>query len=244
MLAVIGGTGFGEFVGLTEATLHTTLTAYGAASWQRGSVDGQPVIFLPRHGAPASVPPHRINYRANIRALAMAGADAIIAVNAVGSVDPDLAVPTLVVPDQIIDYSWGRAHTFFDDQIGHIDFTFPYDDSLRRSLLAAAGRVEDIVLHPLGTYACTQGPRLETAAEIARLAKDGCHIVGMTGMPEAALAREAELPYACLAVVVNAGAGIGGQVVDLDGIEAAMTGGMGWVRGVIRAFLRTQSTVA
>ncbi|XOV89395.1 MAG: S-methyl-5'-thioinosine phosphorylase [Pseudomonadota bacterium] len=240
MLAVIGGTGFGEFAGLSETRLHETATAYGPASWQQGNVDGYPVIFLPRHGSPARVPPHRINYRANIQALADAGADNIIAVNAVGSVDPTLAVPTLVLPDQVIDYSWGRAHTFFDDRIGHIDFTFPYDNPLRASLLAVADSLSGPVLRTTGTYGCTQGPRLETAAEIARLARDGCHIVGMTGMPEAALAREAALPYACLAVVVNAGAGIHGKAVDLDGIDAAMSQGMGWVRDLIRAWLASR----
>ncbi|MCB1694058.1 MAG: S-methyl-5'-thioinosine phosphorylase [Pseudomonadales bacterium] len=238
LLAVIGGTGFGEFVGLEGATHASLDTAWGSVDVQFGELDGVQVVFLPRHGMPPSTPPHRINYRAHVQALVDAGADAVIAVTAVGSVDPTLGVPSVVVPDQVIDYTWGRAHTFFDGEIHHIDFTFPYDETWRSRLVAAAQAVrsteEGMLFRETGVYGCTQGPRLETAAEIARMGRDGCHIVGMTAMPEVALARERELPYAGISVVVNHGAGIGGQVVHLDEIEAAMSKGMGWVRAILR----------
>lgn len=238
MLAVIGGTGFGEFVGLEALSSSRVDTRYGSADLQFGKLATRPVIFLPRHGMPAQAPPHMINYRANIQALIDTGATGVIAVTAVGSVDPTLNAPSLVVPDQIIDYTSGRPHTFFDGEIHHIDFTFPYDRKLRDSLLravAAAKSVDDrIDYRSTGTYGCTQGPRLETAAEIQRLQQDGCHIVGMTAMPEAVLARERDLPYAGISVVVNPGAGIGGNPVDLDQIEGVMAEGMAWVRAILK----------
>lgn len=238
MLAVIGGTGFGEFIGLESVIAENVETSWGNVVIQGGTLDGEPLIFLPRHGVPATTPPHRINYRANIQALADLGVTRIFAVNAVGSVDPTLAVPELVVPDQLIDYTWGRAHTFFDDVARHIDLTYPYDEALREALLAAARSVqaEDdaVLLRDGGVYGCTQGPRLETAAEIRRMANDGCHIVGMTGMPEVSLARERGIPYAAICIVVNAGAGIDGQIVDLDDIDEVLARGVDWVRRILR----------
>lgn len=243
MLAIIGGTGFGALAGLESASPINASTLYGAARFETGELNGTPVLFLPRHGSPPAIPPHEINYRANIIALKDAGADTIISVNAVGSVDPSLPVPALVIPDQIIDYTWGRDHTFFDHEIHHIDFTYPYTPALREQLIRIARTIDGAAVTEQGTYGCTQGPRLETAAEVSRLANDGCHIVGMTGMPEAALAAEAELDYASLSVVVNAGAGLEG-VIDLAGIEAAMNEGMSWVAAIIRQYVAATSDAA
>lgn len=245
MLAIIGGTGFGEFAGLDRIDIVDAKNRWGTSRFQRGWIGDSEVLFLPRHGLPPKSPPHMINYRANIQALKDHGASGILAVTAVGSVDESLKVPHLVIPDNLIDYTWGRAHTFFNDEIHHIDFTWPYDAELRGLLIATTtGLFGDDAAVPLatrGVYGCCQGPRLETAAEIRRLRHDGCDIVGMTAMPEAALAREAGLPYAGISVVVNKGAGVGGEPVDLDGIETAIGLGMGWVRDVIAALLPAYS---
>lgn len=236
MLAIIGGTGFGSLAGLEGSRIEVVNTRFGEAELETGELAGRPVIFLPRHGHPPRNPPHRINYRANITALIEAGVTAVIAVTAVGTVDELLTVPTLVIPDQIIDYTWGREHSLFED-IEHIDFTFPYDTSLRSTLIAAARAADrdGIELVEQGVYGCTQGPRLETAAEIRRMRRDGCSIVGMTAMPEASLAREAGLPYAGISVTVNAGAGINDQAIALEEIEAVMTQGMDVVAAIVNA---------
>lgn len=238
MLAIIGGTGLGEFSGLEQVESLRVPTAYGDVRLDKGFLLGAPVLFLSRHGFPPSRPPHRINYRANIQALVDAGASAVISITAVGSVDATLNVPHLVIPDQIIDYTWGREHTFFDDEIHHIDLTWPYDPILRGKLLdAVAGLCGDEPQVPCrtdGVYGCTQGPRLETAAEIRRLAADGCHVVGMTAMPEAALARERRLAYAGLSIVVNAGAGIANAEISMADIEPAIDQGMAWARSIVR----------
>lgn len=238
MLAVIGGTGFAELAGLTRIQVLDVATDWGRAKLQRGRLDDETVLFLPRHGIPPAIPPHKINYRANIQALAQSGATELVAITAVGSVDATLRVPHLVIPDQIIDYTWGRGHTFHDAAIHHIDFTYPYDERLRDRLLAAAAALcqaqPEVPCRAGGVYGCTQGPRLETAAEIRRLAMDGCHIVGMTAMPEAALARELALPYAALSIVVNAGAGVAGAAIDMAGIEPAIATGMTWARWIVR----------
>ncbi len=235
MKAVIGGTGFAEFDDLTDITGNVVKTSFGDAYLERGTFRGETMAFVPRHGHPPRQPPHRINYRANIQALSDIGADSIIAVNAVGGVDASLDVPSLVIPDQIIDYTSGREHTFFQGEIQHIDFTYPFDQALRDQLIAATGSVGNAT-HK-GVYGCTQGPRLETAAEIERLRRDGCDIVGMTAMPEAALAREREIPYASLCVVVNQGAGFNDAPVALDEIGAALEEGMQCVREVFRSLV-------
>jgi 5'-methylthioinosine phosphorylase len=203
-------------------------------------------VFLPRHGHPPRFPPHKINYRANIAALAQLGVERVLAITAVGSVDPRLAPGALVMPDQLIDYTWGREHTFFDAELEHIEFSYPYTEALRQHVIEATRRlmvqgqpaVVGIDFHPRGVYGCTQGPRLETAAEIERLARDGCTIVGMTAMPEAALAREKGLEYAGLSLVVNAGAGINDQLIDLGGIDAVMNVGMSQVRQILHETIR------
>ena len=226
MLAIIGGSSLGKLAAL-EVTRRVEIdTPYGAPSGPLvfGRLNQREVVFLARHGENHVLPPHRINYRANLWALHAQQVKAVLAVATVGGIGAGWSPGTLAVPDQIIDYTWGRAATFFDGGEGavrHIDFTHPYDEALRARVLRAAGRSGE-ALHAGGTYAATQGPRLETAAEIRRLARDGAHMVGMTGMPEAALARELGLPYATLALVVNAAAGTGasGQAIDLAAADA------------------------
>jgi 5'-methylthioadenosine phosphorylase/5'-methylthioinosine phosphorylase len=212
-LAIIGGSGFGTLPGLEIRAQRRAETIYGATSAPviEGRLSGLDLCFLARHGPEHSLPPHLINYRANIRALADLGVEAVVALGAVGGIGPHCPPGTLCVPDQLVDYTHGRAHTFFEGAesgVHHVDFTEPYARSLRHALLkAAAEAAVDVNAH--GTYAVTQGPRLETAAEIRRLQRDGCELVGMTAMPEAALAREAGIRYASLAFVVNWAAGVG-----------------------------------
>ena len=220
MMAIIGGTGFGSLLQLTKPSSSQVDTQYGCAHIQKGTLSGKPIIFLPRHGNPPRIPPHLINYRANIKALWDNGVTNIIALNAVGSVDEFIKVPSLIIPNQIIDYTNGREHTFFDDKISHIEFTNPFDDELRQKLIE--GAQGSLKLKRSGVYGCTQCPRLETAAEVRRLRKDGCDVVGMTLMPEAALARELEMAYASVCVVVNEGAGIRDDLIKFDLIKQAI----------------------
>ncbi len=210
-LAIIGGTALTQINGLTIGAPKTISTPYGAPSapFITGKLNGQPLVFLSRHGNPHTIPPHKINYRANIWGLKQLGVTDIIAIAAVGGITPAMAPTHLCIPDQIIDYSHGREHTFFADNlehVTHIDFTWPYSPSLRRRLIHAAN-IANITVTPTGTYGCTQGPRLETPAEIIRMEKDGCDLVGMTAMPEASLARELNINYAAVAIIVNWAAG-------------------------------------
>jgi 5'-methylthioinosine phosphorylase len=228
MIGLIGGSGLSRLPGLNATgSLHfETRWGHPSGPLIEGNWQGVPLVFLPRHGAAHSIPPHRINYRANLWALKEAGARAVIAVAATGGLGPDCIPGALVVPDQLIDYTWGRASTFFEGEgadLVHVDFTEPYDPGLRADLVAAAGAGGLSVVRG-GVYGCTQGPRLETAAEIRRLARDGCTVVGMTGMPEAALARELGLPYACLAVVANYAAGLdpGGTIISIEDIHRTL----------------------
>ncbi|WP_043526315.1 S-methyl-5'-thioinosine phosphorylase [Litchfieldella xinjiangensis] len=227
MLAIIGGTGLTELANLTITHRHDATTPLGNASCGviQGTLDGSPMLFLPRHGVTHSIPPHRINYRANLWALQQAGATRIVSLNAVGAIDPFLKPGSLMLPDQLIDYTSGRDATFFDGDfkpLEHIEFSQPYDETLRHALCLASEQA-GIGLEEGGTYACTQGPRLETAAEIARIAMEGCRVVGMTGMPEASLARELAIPYACLALVVNPAAGVVDETIPMDRIQAALS---------------------
>ena len=199
-------------------------TAYGSTSGflTEGSLDGSPTLFLPRHGEKHSVPAHRVNYRANIRALADAGATRILAVCTVGAIDPTLDIGSLVLPDQLIDYTWGREHTFHegDGGVSHVDFTSPYDPEFRAEVGGAMARLA-IPFTDGGTYGAVQGPRFETAAEIQRMSKDGCTLVGMTGMPEAALAREAGIPYAAVCPVGNLAAGLADRALEFGEVIRA-----------------------
>jgi 5'-methylthioinosine phosphorylase len=212
-LAVIGGTGLYGFPGLERVERRDMATPFGvpSAAVLLGDFRGKRLAFLARHGEQHTLAPHRVNYRANVKALHDLGARRILGVNAVGGIRADMGPRTLVVPEQIIDYTHGRLSSFCDvdgAKVEHIDFTEPYSVSLRAALTGAAARAKvDVVAG--GCYAATQGPRLETAAEIARLRRDGCDLVGMTGMPEAVLARELGIEYACLALVANWAAGCG-----------------------------------
>lgn len=243
-VAVIGGSGLYSLHSepdATRSTAHQILTPWSAAAvtlYLEQTPAGL-VWFLPRHGREHTIAPHEINYRANIWALQHVGVQQIIAVNAVGGISEHMSPGVLVLPDQLIDYSWGREHTFFTGTHGfdkHIDFTFPYSASLI-DVLAAAGQQCGQNLSGNAVYACTQGPRLETAAEIRRLARDGCDVVGMTGMPEAALARELNLTYACVALVVNKAAGLGAEVISLDAMKQVMHRAIADVRTLLQAAL-------
>ncbi len=212
-LAVIGGTGLYQLAALDNEEMLEGDTIYGAPSApvRIGRIAGRRVAFLARHGEGHSVPPHLVNYRANLRRLADLGASRILAINAVGGITERFGPRVIAVPDQIIDYTWGRINTICEETgtpVLHVDFGDPYSESLRQSVLRAAigSRVK---LIDGGCYGATQGPRLESRAEIVRMRRDGCDLVGMTGMPEAGLAREMGLEYACLAMVANWAAGCG-----------------------------------
>jgi 5'-methylthioadenosine phosphorylase len=213
MLGIIGGTGLSELANMHVTRRRAVRTPYGKPSGALvfGTLRGRKVVFLPRHGPGHTIPPHEVNYRANIWALHAQKVKNVVSVASVGGIRADLGPGMLAVPDQIIDYTHGRASTFFSRSgrpVTHIDFTRPYCEAMRERLLMAA-RAAGEALVAEGTYAATQGPRLETAAEIRRLERDGAHFVGMTGMPEAALAREIGLCYAAIAIVVNHAAGRG-----------------------------------
>lgn len=243
LIAIVGGTGLTQLDGLKIQREEAFDTPFGSPSSKLsfGRLGDTEVVFLPRHGKGHKIPPHLINYRANIHALKAAGVTDVIAVNAVGSINPAMPAEAIVVPHQIVDYTWGREFTFADHgNVIHVDFTYPYHETLRQGLLKA-GKSSSITLHNGGVYAATQGPRLETAAEIDRLDNDGCDLVGMTGMPEAGLAREAELNYACLALVVNMAAGRSEGVITMEQIEQALATGMENVRRLLVEFLSNQS---
>ena len=212
-LAVIGGTGLYSLAELRDVETHQPDTRYGAPSGpvRIGTLAGRRVAFLARHGEGHSVPPHKVNYRANLAALQSLGATRVLALNTVGGIGERFGPRVLACPDQLIDYTWGRISTICEEpgtEVLHVDFGDPYTPSLRARVLAAA-RAGDVALVDGGCYGATQGPRLETKAEIARMRRDGCDLVGMTGMPEAGLARELGLDYACLAIVANWAAGAG-----------------------------------
>ncbi len=210
-LALIGGTGMYDLPALADSTQHALHTPFGTPSAPIviGQLGEARLAFVARHGKEHSILPQQVNYRANLWALHELGARRVVGINAVGGIREDLGPRVLVVPDQIIDYTWGRAGTYCDApdaKVRHIDFGEPYDAALRHDLLEAGQRAQ-IAMVDGGCYGATQGPRLETRAEIARMRRDGCDLVGMTGMPEAALARELGLAYACLALVANWAAG-------------------------------------
>ena len=213
MLAIIGGTGLTQLENLKITHRQVMRTPFGEPSGPMtfGTINQHEVMFLARHGYGHTIPPHMVNYRANLWALRDQGAKRIVSITSVGGIRDDLAPGTLVVPDQLMDYTYGRDFTYFDGKdrpVTHIDFTLPYNEPLRQLILAAAKRAKMKCLDG-GVHAVTQGPRLETAAEIDRLERDGADMVGMTGMPEAALAKELGLAYATIAVVVNHAAGRG-----------------------------------
>lgn len=222
--ALIVGSGFKSFG--DDAPGSIVHTSYGPPSAPVRALQYQErrVYLLPRHGEAVSIAPHAINYRANLEALRQLRVDRVIAVNTVGVINLAIHPGDVAVPDQIIDYTWGRAHSFHDASSGleHVDFTTPFTERLRRQLLDAAVRA-GLSVHDGGVYAATQGPRLETAAEVDRLERDGADFVGMTAMPEAVLARELGMEYGCLSLVVNYAAGRGRQPIHADLETATLT---------------------
>jgi 5'-methylthioinosine phosphorylase len=238
-VAIVAGTGASGLVS-DQVDRREIETPYGDPSspvmtWQSGDTE---FSFIARHGLDSVIPPHRVNYRANVWALRETRPEFIVAVNAVGGIEPNAIPGRLVFPDQLVDYTWGREHTYSDglsSPLKHIDFTEPFSEAVRARLIAAA---EGLALEysASGTYAVTQGPRLETAAEIDRLERDGCHVVGMTAMPEAALARELEMDYAICAIVVNWAAGRNLSGADIhDEMSRHVDQGMDRVGRLLRA---------
>ncbi len=236
-LAVIGGTGVYALAELVDAESHQPLTHYGPPSGpvRIGKFGSRRVAFLARHGEGHSLPPHRINYRANLAALKSLGATRVLALNTVGGISERFGPRVLACPDQLIDYTWGRVSTICEEpgtDVLHVDFGEPYSRGLRAEIIAAADKA-GVALVGDGCYGATQGPRLETRAEIARMRRDGCDLVGMTGMPEAGLAREMALDYACVAIVANWAAGTGpdpDEAITLQDVldnVAAATGEVG-----------------
>ncbi len=241
-LAIIGGTGLTSLEGLEIIRRQVVTTPYGdpSAPILFGKYAGKSVLFLARHGSAHTIPPHKINYRANIWALKELGVRNIIAVAAVGGINRMMRPADVVIPHQLIDYTYGREHTFFAEDLAHVthvDFTNPYTENLRQLLLKAAKSV-DFTVHERGVYAVTQGPRLETTAEIDRLERDGCDLVGMTAMPEAALARELELDYASCSVIANPAAGRGEGEITMADIEACLALGMQRVKSLLAEVLK------
>ena len=247
-LAVIGGTGVMQLPGVEVIGSAHPDSPWGSPSaavarCRSGAVE---LLFLQRHGGPAAIPPHRINYRANLWALRELGAREVLAINAVGGISAGMRPGRLVIPDQLIDYTWGRKHTVDeggDAGLMHIDFTEPSDRSLRAALVAAA--VEAGIPHTdRAVYAATQGPRLETAAEVRRLARDGCDLVGMTGMPEAAIARELGLAYASVCMVVNPAPGLSDEPLTLDAMRTTLAREAGQVHGLLAAVIARRAAAA
>jgi 5'-methylthioinosine phosphorylase len=242
-LAIIGGSGLYSFGETALGTLHSVSTPFGSQPVlvTETRYAGRQILFLPRHGEQHTVPPHLINYRANLWALQKLRATTVVAVNAVGGIAPDLGEGHLLFPDQLIDYTHGREATF---GAGggldlHQDFTEPYSRQLTESLANCARRL-DLPYRLGGVYGCTQGPRLETAAEIRRMANEGCDVVGMTGMPEAILARELGLHYSCIALVVNRAAGLQPQPITASSMQAVLATGMQQVRTLLASWLSNQ----
>ena len=245
MLGIIGGTGLTDFSELTILHEKVIDTPYGKPSTAIIVADyaGQELAFLARHGRPHSIAPHKINYRANLWALKDLGVTRIIAVNAVGGISSNHDNAVISIPDQIIDYSYGREMTFCDlagADLLHIDFSHPYSERLRLKLIEAAETIQ-LPIVKQAIHGVTQGPRLETAAEIQRMARDGCDIVGMTGMPEAALARELNLEFACLSLVVNKAAGLSEELITMDDIHLVLASGMEEIKKLLKAFCLLQS---
>lgn len=249
MLGIIGGTGLGALAHINITHRQIVRTPYGEPSGPItfGEIAGKPLVFLARHGNGHTIPPHAINYRANIWALKSVGVSDIVAVATVGGIHPDLGPAAIAVPNQIIDYTHGRKNTYFDglndagaSVVTHIDFTAPYSDALRLLILQSAAALNEQVMDG-GVYAAVQGPRLETAAEINRLERDGADIVGMTGMPEAALAREQGLNYAAICPVANHAAGRGSSLngIKYDEISAVLDKTMSRVCLIVSQVVRS-----
>ena len=243
VFAVIGGTGLTQMEGVECIEKITQRTPFGSTSDDvvLSKINHAKGYFLARHGHPHKFAPHLINYRANIWALKQLGVTKIIAVNAVGGINTDFKTGDIVIPKDIIDYTYGREHTYFDAHVEHIDFSEPYDLEIGEQLFTSGNRLFPLSVHHEGIYGCTQGPRLETPAEIRRLERDGCDVVGMTAMPEAALAQELGIKYASLCLIVNPAAGKGSKKITLEDIHAVIEKGMRNVQLVISDFMSHQA---
>jgi 5'-methylthioadenosine phosphorylase len=246
MLAIIGGSGLTQLSNLDVTHRLAVRTPYGEPSGALtfGRIAGKDVVFLARHGYGHTIPPHEVNYRANIWALNEQKVEGVISVASVGGIRADMTPGVIAVPHQIIDYTWGRKNTYFEggeQPVTHIDFTEPYSAQLRQRILDAARACGEAVAED-AVYAACQGPRLETAAEIDRLERDGADVVGMTGMPEAALARELELDYAAIAAVANSAAGRAGSLhgIRLEQIEQVLQESLARVRRIIEQVMAKQ----
>lgn len=240
VIGLIGGTGLDDWGGTGRAVTHDTPFGPPSGPLLRYPFGDTDLVFLPRHGPAHDIAPHRVNYRANLFALKSEGVDTLLAVNAVGGIRADCLPGELVVPDQLVDYTWGRAHSFNDGACGplvHIEFSEPYCAHARARLLKALGEARVSALDG-GCVAVTQGPRLETAAEIRRMERDGCDLVGMTQLPEAALARELGLSFASLCVVANRAAGKSVDAISEAAIMSTLTAAMKNVRRVVEHFIR------
>jgi 5'-methylthioadenosine phosphorylase len=247
MLGIIGGTGLTQLANLEITHRRVARTPYGEPSGALtfGRICDQEVIFLARHGYGHTIPPHEVNYRANLWALRDHGVDRVVSVATVGCIHPELIPGMLVIPDQIVDYTHGRAATYFVESgkpVTHLDFTIPYCEAMRAALIEAAAGA-GIALRAGGVYGAVQGPRLETAAEINRLERDGVDMVGMTGMPEAYLARELELCYAAVGAVVNyaAGRGLSRDGIQMEEIQAVLGEVMLQVRHLLEQLVTNDS---
>jgi len=236
-IAIVGGTGLTDWEGLEITRREVVHTPFGepSAPVTFGLLGGVEVLFLPRHGSGHTIPPHCINYRANLWALKHLGIERLIAMAAVGGIRADMGPRVIAIPDQLVDYTWGRNHTFYEQDlthVTHVDFTEPYCEDLRQALIFGA-RAAGVAVVPNGTYGATQGPRLETAREIDRMERDGCDLVGMTGMPEASLAKELEICYACCAVSANWAAGRGDGPITIEEIQVNLREGMAHARRLV-----------
>ncbi|MDD5300056.1 MAG: S-methyl-5'-thioinosine phosphorylase [Gallionella sp.] len=239
MLAIIGGHGLTELANLEITHRQVMRTPYGEPSgaFLFGTLNQQEVIFMARHGYGHTIPPHLVNYRANLWALREQGVSKVVSISTVGGIRTDLTPGTLVVPDQIIDYTHGRDATFYDTRDAiytNANFTLPYCPQLRAHILRSASIAQQPCLDG-GVYAATQGPRLDSIAEINRYERDGADMVGMTGMPETTLAMELDLNYAIIAVVVNYAAGRGDnkQGINMERVNATANAAMEQVRGIL-----------
>jgi len=244
MLGIIGGTGLTRLDNLNITRRQIARTPYGEASQPLifGEIAGVEVVFLARHGGGHTIPPHAVNYRANIWALHSVGVTNLLAIATVGGISEDLNAGDIVLPNQLLDYTHGRKNTYHDGielPVKHIDFTEPYSENMRQICLKAAHNITQQLCDG-GVYACVQGPRLETAAEINRLERDGATLVGMTGMPEAALARELDLEYAAICPIANQAAGRGNSAkgIHYEDVMAGLEITMQKVRSLIEEIAR------
>ena len=243
-VGIIAGTGFYDIPGLIDKEWKEVNTAYGTAKVMTGNWNGIPVVFLTRHGAKHSIPPHMINFRANIRALKDSGVSNVVAISVVGGVDTTLKPGDLTLIDDFVDFTSGREHTFFDgtgpEGVQHVDVTYPYDRKIQAALRESAAK-QGISLREKGIYAGFNGPRFETPAEIRFAALAGATVVGMTGCPEVVLAREAGIPYATIALIVNPAAGLSEKEITVEDINAALDLGREKTLSIIAGALQTLS---